>query len=143
MTDRPPLPPFDRESALTKVQAAEDAWNTRDPERVALIDQLLVIAIERSSVAVGYTDQKLAAPADCSLGIWQVRYWSVETVGKLARLLSGGVVIADDTQCESDVVGNGSIENLRRNCFPGMRLYRSPQLPIGELLAFLVFMLRR
>jgi nuclear transport factor 2 (NTF2) superfamily protein len=35
MTDRPPLPPFDRESALTKVQAAEDAWNTRDPERVA------------------------------------------------------------------------------------------------------------
>jgi len=37
MTDRPPLPPFDRESALTKVQAAEDAWNTRDPERVALV----------------------------------------------------------------------------------------------------------
>src|SRR6266704_1862803 len=35
MTDRPPLPPFDRESALTKVQAAEDAWNTRDPGRVA------------------------------------------------------------------------------------------------------------
>ena len=35
MTDRPPLPPLDSESALTKVQAAEDAWNTRDPERVA------------------------------------------------------------------------------------------------------------
>ena len=35
MTDRPPLPPFDRDAALTKVQAAEDAWNTRDPERVA------------------------------------------------------------------------------------------------------------
>ena len=35
MPDRPPLPPFDHESALTKVQAAEDAWNTRDPERVA------------------------------------------------------------------------------------------------------------
>jgi nuclear transport factor 2 (NTF2) superfamily protein len=34
MTDRPPLPPFDLESALAKVQAAEDAWNTRDPERV-------------------------------------------------------------------------------------------------------------
>ena len=32
---RPPLPPFTRESALTKVQAAEDAWNSRDPERVA------------------------------------------------------------------------------------------------------------
>jgi nuclear transport factor 2 (NTF2) superfamily protein len=33
---RPPLPPFDLPSALQKVQAAEDAWNTRDPERVAL-----------------------------------------------------------------------------------------------------------
>jgi uncharacterized protein len=35
MTDRPPLPPFTYEAALRKVQAAEDAWNTRDPERVA------------------------------------------------------------------------------------------------------------
>ena len=35
MTDRPPLPPFTRETAAQKVQAAEDAWNTRDPERVA------------------------------------------------------------------------------------------------------------
>ena len=30
MPHRPPLPPFDRESALAKVRAAEDAWNTRD-----------------------------------------------------------------------------------------------------------------
>jgi hypothetical protein len=29
-------PPFDEESARAKVQAAQDAWNTRDPERVAL-----------------------------------------------------------------------------------------------------------
>ena len=35
MAPRPPLPPFDEASALIKVQAAEDAWNTRDPERVA------------------------------------------------------------------------------------------------------------
>jgi uncharacterized protein len=35
MTDRPPLPPFTRETAAQKVQAAEDAWNTRDPQRVA------------------------------------------------------------------------------------------------------------
>jgi nuclear transport factor 2 (NTF2) superfamily protein len=34
--DRPPLPPFTRETASQKVQAAEDAWNTRDPERVSL-----------------------------------------------------------------------------------------------------------
>ena len=32
---RPPFPPFDMESALQKVQAAEDAWNTRDPHAVA------------------------------------------------------------------------------------------------------------
>jgi nuclear transport factor 2 (NTF2) superfamily protein len=32
---RLPLPPFTRESALAKVQAAEDAWNSRDPQRVA------------------------------------------------------------------------------------------------------------
>jgi uncharacterized protein len=36
MTDRPPLPPFNAEAASQKVQAAEDAWNTRDPRRVAL-----------------------------------------------------------------------------------------------------------
>jgi nuclear transport factor 2 (NTF2) superfamily protein len=35
LPERPPLPPFTRETALRKVQAAEDAWNTRDPERVA------------------------------------------------------------------------------------------------------------
>lgn len=36
MTPRPPLPPFTETTARLKVQAAEDAWNTRDPERVAL-----------------------------------------------------------------------------------------------------------
>lgn len=35
-TERPPLPPFTRETAIQKVRAAEDAWNTRDPGRVAL-----------------------------------------------------------------------------------------------------------
>ncbi|MGH7113020.1 MAG: DUF1348 family protein [Stellaceae bacterium] len=33
---RPPLPPFTFETAIQKVRMAEDAWNTRDPERVAL-----------------------------------------------------------------------------------------------------------
>jgi nuclear transport factor 2 (NTF2) superfamily protein len=33
---RPPLPPFTRETAIQKVRAAEDAWNSRDPEKVAL-----------------------------------------------------------------------------------------------------------
>lgn len=33
---RPPFPPFTRESAVQKVRLAEDAWNTRDPAKVAL-----------------------------------------------------------------------------------------------------------
>jgi nuclear transport factor 2 (NTF2) superfamily protein len=34
--DRPPLPPFTPDTARQKVRMAEDAWNTRDPARVAL-----------------------------------------------------------------------------------------------------------
>jgi uncharacterized protein len=33
---RPPVPPFTRETAIQKVRAAEDGWNTRDPQRVSL-----------------------------------------------------------------------------------------------------------
>ncbi len=36
METKPPLPPFTLETAKAKVQAAENAWNTRDPERVAM-----------------------------------------------------------------------------------------------------------
>jgi uncharacterized protein len=35
-TNRPPLPPFIRETAIQKVRMAEDSWNSRDPEKVAL-----------------------------------------------------------------------------------------------------------
>ena len=36
MENKPPLPPFTLETAKAKIQAAENAWNTRDPDRVAL-----------------------------------------------------------------------------------------------------------
>jgi uncharacterized protein len=36
MESRPPLPPFTSDTAVAKVRGAEDGWNTRDPERVAL-----------------------------------------------------------------------------------------------------------
>ncbi|MDD3445031.1 MAG: nuclear transport factor 2 family protein [Zavarzinia sp.] len=36
MSPRPPLPPFTAETAAQKARMAEDAWNSRDPERVAL-----------------------------------------------------------------------------------------------------------
>jgi uncharacterized protein len=35
MEQRPPLPPFTRETAIRKVRGAEDAWNSREPDRVA------------------------------------------------------------------------------------------------------------
>ena len=36
MEPKPPLPPFDAQSAAAKVRLAEDAWNSRDPDRVVL-----------------------------------------------------------------------------------------------------------
>ena len=37
METKPPLPPFTPETAAQKVRMAEDAWNTRDPDRVVLV----------------------------------------------------------------------------------------------------------
>ena len=37
METKPPLPPFTEETAIQKVRMAEDAWNSRDPERVAQV----------------------------------------------------------------------------------------------------------
>lgn len=37
METKPPLPPFTKQSAAQKVRMAEDAWNTRDPDRVVLV----------------------------------------------------------------------------------------------------------
>ena len=36
METKPPLPPFNEETARQKVQAAEDAWNTKDPDKVSM-----------------------------------------------------------------------------------------------------------
>ncbi|MFE4251712.1 DUF1348 family protein [Streptomyces sp. NPDC056910] len=36
MSTRPPLPPFNRETAIEKVRLAEDGWNSRSPQKVAL-----------------------------------------------------------------------------------------------------------
>ncbi len=37
MEQKPPLPPFTKETAIQKIRMAEDAWNTRDPEKVSLV----------------------------------------------------------------------------------------------------------
>jgi len=50
---RPPFPPFTAETAAQKVQAAEDAWNTRDPRRVALAYTPDSVWRNRDSFVVG------------------------------------------------------------------------------------------
>ena len=50
---RPPLPPFDSQTAAQKVRMAEDAWNTRDPERVALAYTPDSVWRNRSEFVVG------------------------------------------------------------------------------------------
>jgi nuclear transport factor 2 (NTF2) superfamily protein len=50
---RPPLPPFTLETALKKVRAAEDAWNSRNPEKVALAYSLESRWRNRSEFIVG------------------------------------------------------------------------------------------
>lgn len=37
MTNKPPLPPFTKETAIQKIRMAEDAWNSRDPDKIVLV----------------------------------------------------------------------------------------------------------
>ena len=37
MTNKPPLPPFNKDSAIQKIRMAEDAWNTRDPDKIVQV----------------------------------------------------------------------------------------------------------
>jgi nuclear transport factor 2 (NTF2) superfamily protein len=50
---RPPLPPFDRESAILKVRLAEDGWNSRDPQKVAMAYTIDSVWRNRSEFPVG------------------------------------------------------------------------------------------
>ena len=53
MDTKPPLPPFTLETAKQKVRLAEDAWNSRDPERVALVYTLDTQWRNRAEFPVG------------------------------------------------------------------------------------------
>lgn len=50
---RPPLPPFTRDTAIIKIRAAEDAWNSRDPDRVVLAYTLDTSWRNRAEFPVG------------------------------------------------------------------------------------------
>lgn len=70
---RPPLPPFTRETAARKVRMAEDAWNSRDPERVSLAYtpdsrwRNRSEFIEGRAAIVGFLTRKWAAELDYRL----------------------------------------------------------------------------
>ena len=78
---RPPLPPFTEETALVKVRAAEDAWNTRDPERVSLAYTVNTVWRNRAEFLTGrekvveFLTQKWATEQDYRLikEIWGFR----------------------------------------------------------------------
>ena len=53
METKPPVPPFFEDSARQKVRMAEDAWNTRDPDRVALVYTLDTRWRNRTEFPVG------------------------------------------------------------------------------------------
>ena len=58
---RPPLPPFTVETATHKVRVAEDAWNTRDPERVALAYQRQPVAQPSRIFSRAVSDHPISA----------------------------------------------------------------------------------
>ena len=53
MDSKPPLPPFSSETAVEKVRLAEDAWNSRDPDRVSLVYTEETVWRNRSEFVVG------------------------------------------------------------------------------------------
>ena len=56
METRPPLPPFTLETAIQKVRLAEDAWNSRDPDRVIQVYTENTIWRNRAEFPVGRTE---------------------------------------------------------------------------------------
>jgi len=53
MDQRPPLPPFDRDTAIKKVRLAEDGWNSHNPEKVSLAYSIDSSWRNRSEFVVG------------------------------------------------------------------------------------------
>ena len=73
METKPPLPPFTAESAAIKVRLAEDAWNSRDPDRVVQVYTEDTRWRNRSEFPVGreevreFLQRKWARELDCRL----------------------------------------------------------------------------
>ena len=92
MSSRPPLPPFTPETASQKARLAEDAWNSRDPQRVALAYtedsrwRNRVEFIEGRAAIIAFLDRKWAREFDYSSYAGMTRSRGLEA---LARRLLG------------------------------------------------------
>ena len=82
---RPPVPPFDDETARLKVRAAEDAWNLRDPDRVPYFGVRLV------PVGVGINSHGLKTDTNASVvSVRGAPIPGLYAVGNAAALLDIG-----------------------------------------------------
>jgi hypothetical protein len=77
---RPPLPPFSRESAIQKVRLAEDGWNTRDPEKVALATRLIQ---DGGTARSSSRDEPKSSRSSLASGR---RSWTIGSLKKYGRL---------------------------------------------------------
>ena len=101
-TDRPPFPPFTRETAIQKIRAAEDGWNSCDPERVSLAYTIDSKWRNRSEFLQG---RPAIVVAGRNYGCGSSRDWAA----KGTKLLGVRVVIAESFERihRSNLVGMG------------------------------------
>ena len=91
MSPRPPLPPFTPETASQKARLAEDAWNSRDPQRVALAYtedsrwRNRVEFIEGRAAIIAFLERKWARELDYRL-IKEVWGFRENRIGGAVRL---------------------------------------------------------
>lgn len=85
-TQRPPLPPFTRESAIEKVRLAEDGWNSRDPAKVALAYTPDTYWRNRAEFATGrkQVEEFLARKWDRELDYRLIKELWAHTVNRIA-----------------------------------------------------------
>jgi nuclear transport factor 2 (NTF2) superfamily protein len=77
MEAKPPLPPFNIQSATLKVRLAEDAWNLREPDRVALVYTEDTVWRNREEFPVGRE----------AVRAFLIRKWSIELDYRLIKEL--------------------------------------------------------
>ena len=77
MNQRPPLPPFDRATAIVKVRLAEDGWNSRDPGKVSLAYAIGSVWRNRSEFVTGRE----------AIGEFLTRKWAKELEYRLIKEL--------------------------------------------------------